>query len=306
MKPEMANLSNGSPSELAPPAPAMGVAVAGGMAWLTFTSVAGRLVSFAAQIVLGWKLSKGDFGLYAIAIAFAGLIQVFKDGGLRQLLVQRGSDYHALLGPVFWLSMVFNAATALVLVAAAPLGVHLYGRPELYPLLWVMAAAIPLATPSLVSQARLALDLRFRTASWILLVSNLLRHGLTIVFAATGFGAMSFVLPLLFVSVYESAAGIVATGEVPWKYPLQARRWSELLYMSRWLIAGTLATLLIVSGDYLVLGWLEDDALVGVYFFGFQLAVQIHAVLIGNLQIVLFPSLAKVEGDLPRMAAAFR
>jgi len=278
--------------------------VAAGMFWMILNVILGKGASFAAQIALGWMLSKGDFGLYAIAISFSGLLMVFRDGGARQILAQRHADYPAIRGPVFWMCVAFNAATALALLAATPIAVRIYGQKALYTLLSVIAAAVVVSPPSTLYLAKLSADLRFRKATQISVISTLLRHATTILFAACGLGPLSFVLPLPLVALYEGLAGFAATRDKPWQASPQFAMWAPLFASAKWIIAGGLASLLIVSGDCLAIGWVKTGEIVGVYFFAYHLAVQIHILLAGNLQSVLLPALARFQGQPARQGAA--
>lgn len=291
---------------MAPPAPPPLTRIAaGGMVWMVANAVASRGASFAAQVVLGWVLSDDDFGLFAIAISFAGIVQVFRDGGLRQVLVHRGTEYPTLRGAFFWMTLALHVLAALVLLALIPAATRLYGAPELMPLLVVLALATPIGAPAAVLLTKLSIDLRFQDVARITGISALLRQGSTVLLALSGFGAMSFVLPLVLTGIYESVAACWATRDAPWRVPAALHLWSGLLRSSKWALLATAAIVLMTSGDYLVLGGMEPKDVVGVYFFAFQLSVQVHTLLLSNLQVVLLPVLAKLRDHPARQVAAF-
>ncbi len=129
---------------------ALGRATGSGAAWMFAGTIAGKMMSFLAQGVVGWVLTKGDFGVFATAASVAGFIAICRDAGVGQYLVQRGAaEYPRLSGPLFWLAMVFNSiAGLLVAVSAWPLAMHVYDSPELVPVLLVMALTVPMGTPA--------------------------------------------------------------------------------------------------------------------------------------------------------------
>ena len=65
-----------------------------------------------------------------------------------------------------------------------------------------------------------------------------------------------------------------------------------------------LATSLVVNGDYLVIGALEDKAIVGVYFFGFQLTVAVFSMFTLSLRSVFIPSFIALGDDRRRILRA--
>lgn len=292
-----------SPADLPEP---MGRTVGRGMGWMAFSTVSMKALAFIAQIVLGWLLNPGDFGLYSTALAVAGVVTAFRDGGVRELLVQRGEGaYGRLVGPVFWMAMAINAAAGVVLCLAAPLIAAAYDKPLTW-LLVVIGVSLPMGTPAAILQTRLRMQLRFGVLSRIQIGSALVRNLGTIVLASPPFsmGPLSFVLPLILITIYEGLASYLAAKERPWRGPARPREWGGLFLATRWLIFATLANILFDLGPFAVLGAIIAEHIVGVYFFAWQITAQIGVLLSSNVQQVLFPALARMEGDRARMAQA--
>lgn len=274
------------------------------MSFTAANSILSKLMSFGAVAVLGWLLDSRDFGLYAMAFSIAAFVQFFRDGGVVQLLVQRGhAEYNKLLGPVFWMALAFNAATAIVLSIIAPIAAHLKGEPQLATLIWVLAAYLPLGTPSIVLTARLQMDLRFGYLNAVSLGSSIIRYGGTITLAATGFGPLSFVLPMPVIAVYEAVMYYIAVGDAPWRRAPNVAMWGELFSHSKWLIFFALSIATLNQGGYMVISMIVDLDKVGVFAFAFQLISQVDA-LLGTLGVVLFPALARLNEDPARQGQA--
>lgn len=289
---------------------ALGRKVSHGMSWMVVATIVGKVLSFGSAWVLGILLSEDDYAVYGIAMGLAALAQVLHDGGMRQILIQKGAHrYTKLSGPVFWFSGVFNGGAGLVLgLAAWPLA-WVYGESELGPVLLATAISIVLTTPLGVYRAKMAVDLKFRRLAELNTWSAAVRYILMIVFAALGFGALSFTLPLIFRAIFEAVFGFWVTGDKPWTRPPRRRLWPELFGKSKWLIFGTFAMSTLRQGDYLVLGWLKIAKLVamgavGQYVFAYQIAVQINVLVAVNLQTVLFPALSRLANEPRRHAQA--
>ncbi len=279
--------------------------IGGGMGWFVVLNVLSKFVAFAAQMVLAWLLSKSDFGIYATAVAVASFITVFRDGGVGAILIQRGEgEYPRLVGPVFWIAMVVNAVTAMVLAALAPLAAWVHGERSLMWLLLVIAISLPLGTPGSILMCKLRMQLRFKLVSQIVTASALIRYGATVLLAWLGMGPMSFVLPMLLIAVFEGVAAYFATRDKPWTLPAAVRVWPGLLAQGKWLVLGTLAGIMIDMGDYFVIGFFVPKAVLGVYFFANQLALQsVYTLLSHNAALVLSPALARLASDRDRQHA---
>lgn len=309
--PSNPSVSSGTPSAPLPPnvppaqAPQIGNSVKRGMTWSVANTIIAKSLSFISIAILGLILSPEDFGLFGTSFSIAAFVQIFRDGGVVQLLVQRGEAHYASLrGPVFWMAGAFNTTTGLVLALLAPFLSQLFGQPKLLWLLLVIGMAMPLATVGVVLQARLAMQLRFARIARIQLISSFIRYGSTITLASLGMGPMSFVLPLPVIAIYEGIAAYLSTRETPWRDRPSPRLWRGLFLQSRWLIFVAFANASLNQGSYLALATVVSPAVVGVFFFAYQFITQVDAVLSATAGAVLFPALSRLANEPARFRAA--
>lgn len=275
------------------------------MIWVAGSSLIGRLASFGSQFVLGWLLAPEDFALYAIAISVSSLLWAIKNGGLREILVQRGQEYDALAPGAARIALGFNLVLCVILAAWAPILARLYSAPSLPPLIWIVALYIIANTPATILYAKLSTDMRFKALCLIGSASMTMRHLCAIGLAVLGFGAASFVLPLLFVAIFDSLAYLRAVRSWP-RGGLPTREvFRQTVGAARWVMLGTLAATLLEQGDYLTLGLLQDKHTVGVYFFGFQLNVALELLFISGLQSVMLPAFTRLNDQRERQKAGF-
>lgn len=286
--------------------------VASGLNWMVLASVLAKAGSLIAQVVLGWLLSDEDYGVYAAAIGMSAFAQFLRDGGARNLLVQRGTrGYARLSGPVFWIAMACNTAGAALLLAigfaiGATVGESSSALADpMFPwVLGVIGLALPLSTPGAVYQAKLSIDLRFRELAQVRVMDALVRYATMIGLALGGFGPLSFVIPICVGSAMQSVYGWWLCRDAPWFAGVKWRAWPAIFGRVKWLLLGALALGAFQQGDKLALGLVLPAAVLGVYFFGFQLALQINQLIGNNLRMVLFPALNKLVDAPERFRSA--
>ncbi len=272
---------------------------------MSLSLVIGKACIFVAQVVLGWILTKEDFGVFAIAATVIAFIKIFHDGGVPQVLVQRGeAEFDRLQGAMFWLSMFVSSIAGILLAAVSPGIAAIYKDPQLTSLLLVLAVTLPLGAPANVLRARLQLNLQFRAISMIAAARFVLRSSGMIVLALMGFGVMSFVLPLIVIAIFEDVATYLITRSTPWRHPVLIREWPALLRDSNWVVLATMFKGLARNGDYLVLGLLLPKVVLGLYYFGYQMTIQITVLVALNLRHVLFPVMTKLACQPTRQANA--
>ena len=284
--------------------PNLAARLASGAVWKVASESGATLLSVVSQLVLGWLLSEGDFGVYALAISAAALVQSMKDGGVQAILMRlEPGEFRRQANTGLIVSGAASLVAAAILIGLAGPVADLFDEPDLAKLLVIIGVAAPIAFVRPVSSAGLHAGMRFRAAALLDLGSATIRYSLTIAFAIAGLGPFSFVLPLLFVNVYESIAGWIAlrrTGLTP-EPGLVAPR--ELLRLSPWAVLGAWATFAYLSVDNLVLGRLVSTAAVGFYYFAYQIVLKLVNLFIG-LRGVVIPGFVALGEDKARTERA--
>lgn len=276
-----------------------------GTLWGALGAGVGKIAAFGAQIYLGWILSKEDFAVYAMALACSMFVAGLVNGGTQRVLVQRGTEYDRYAFLVLKISALFNVLVLMLLLAAAIPAGRQTDAPELTTLLFVMGLATLLSTPGHVLTAKLLIDLRFKHVQLLAMASHFMRHGTTVVFAALGFGALSFVLPMVVVAVVDTGLAYLAVRRMP---PARAVVWADakdILGASKWVMLGTAAGALIQNGDNLAVALFAEPATLGVYFFGYQLTFSLAGLLGGSLLSVLVPTFVRMGTERVRQRRAF-
>lgn len=279
--------------------------VTSGMLWTTFGTLASKFASLAAQLVLGWVLSKEDFALYAIAISWSTIILALRNGGTQRLLIQQGSRYEECATVFFKIALLFNGLGFFLLALAAPGLSALYDSPELTMMLWTIALSLPLNTAGMVFQAKLSSDLSFQKLTQLNIWSAILRHGSMAGFALVGLGPISFVLPLIVIALFETIGGWYLVGSWPANFPLTWQGMRIVLRDSRWIMLTTLAGILAINGDYLAISLLQSKETLGVYYFGFQLTFSMAVLFTNGVEAVMMPTFSRLDHDQDRQKNAF-
>ncbi len=104
---------------------------------------AGRfVVGLAATMVLARLITPSDFGLMAMAMAFAGLALLLRDSGLSVATVQRAELTHAQVSNLFWANVALSFLVAAVVFIGSPLIAWFYEEPRLEPIAAALAASV--------------------------------------------------------------------------------------------------------------------------------------------------------------------
>ena len=266
-------------------------------------SLSGRLAAFLSQLVLARLLLPEAFGQIGLALTVANLVAACVSFGVDDILLQRMRHLRLWAAPAFWSSLGLSVVGMALMLAAAPVAARLYASPNLVGLIVAQSVALPLGALSTVPSVKLRAEMNFR---YLALYNGLEAIGVqlaSVILATLGFGAYSFVLP--------APAAALVKAVVFWrKAPVRLRtrirpvQFRYILSNGFIVFVSRIVVEAVNQGDYIVLGLLASETVVGVYYFAFRLAAQPLRMLAGNFGAVLFPALTQLRGDPARQEAA--
>lgn len=281
--------------------------LAGGAGLLLITSFFGRFLALLAQVVTGLVLSDGDFGIYAAAVGLQTIAGITRGGDAQTYLVTLPpTERRFRVGTVFWVSVSLYLAGIVPMLLVAPSVAARFDEPILLPLFWILSATLLTAPMRYVLQSKVNARLEFRTNAKGVFVADATAYLLMVVLALTLRSPLALAIPIL--------VGCIAQLLYLWKVARPRRAdfiphrkfLVPVLYQLRWLIAVAAMMSLWTSGDYAVAEFLVPAAILGTYYFGYQLAVQPGRLFTTNLTNVLVPVVCRVMHEPERLRSAIR
>jgi O-antigen/teichoic acid export membrane protein len=146
--------------------------------------------------------------------------------------------------------------------------------------------------------------MEFKKLARLKVIAAFARSGSMILFALAGLGPLSFALPLIVYALCQTIIGYILVRDTLWTRRPRFRMWPAIFARTKWLLIAAMALAAFSQGDYLVLGFTVTAETLGLYFFAFQLALQIHQLLGHNLGMVLFPALTRLQDQPARLRNA--
>lgn len=276
-----------------------------GAIWTGVEKFSRQAVQFVIGIILARVLSPDDFGVIGMLAIFIAIAQTFTDSGLSSALIQKKDRTEVDCSTIFFFSIGVGVLFYLLLYATAPLIADFYNMPILTDVTRVVALSIILSGLTAVQNARLTIDLRFRTLSLIAIISMVVTGATGLALAYSGWGVWAL--------VFQALAGQIVTSICTW----YCSRWMPKLefsmtsfkqlwgFGSKLLVSGLINT--IYGNLYtLVIGKKFSSAEVGFYNRGNHFAL-LPAQTVQDMAIkVNFPILAKMQDDDERLLGAYK
>lgn len=276
-----------------------------GAIWTGVEKFSRQAVQFVIGIILARLLPPEDFGVIGMLAIFIAIAQTFTDSGLSSALIQKKNRTEVDCSTIFFFSTGVGVLFYLLLYAAAPLIADFYNMPILTDVTRVVALSIILSGLTAVQNARLTIELRFRTLSLIAIISMVVTGVTGLALAYSGWGVWAL--------VFQALAGQIVTSICTW----YCSRWMPILTFSKdsfkqlWgfgsklLVSGLINTL--YDNLYtLVIGKRFTSAEVGFYNRGNHFAL-LPAQTVQDMAIkVNYPILAKMQDDDERLLRAYK
>jgi len=284
--------------------PPLGRTAARGALWFGAASAVAKASSLLLQIALGWLLTDGDFGHYGTVVGLLVLTSGLQDGGVNKYLRSQPTRFNDLVGAATLASIASCLVAMAILAALALLAPLLFHTPSIAPLIWVAMLGVALRPALALQRARLEVDLCFGRIATIDTTVLLFRAGATVGLAFAGFGAMSLIAALPLGNALEAILLAASGGLRGWSLSGAGIAGAlGVLRRTRMIMLFVFAGNLSMRGDYLILS-LVAPAVLGHYFFGFQLTAASLQLLTALGISVVPPLVARLVGHPERVAGA--
>lgn len=279
---------------------------AGGAFWTGLGAGGQAVIQFVVLVVLARLLTPEDFGIVAAAMVIVGLSAIFSLLGVGPAIVQRPNLERRHIRTAFTMSLVLGGFFFALVWIVAPY-VEVFFRMEgLTEILRLVALVFPIKGFGVISESLAQRKLRFKFLSAVTLASFAGGYGAVgIIFASLGYGP--YALAFAYLGQAAVMTALLFIGHRHSVVPsIEVRAFRELMYFGSGYTIARVGNYAAIQGDNLVVGRFIGASGLGLYGRAYQL-MMIPVNLIGTVfHKVLFPSIATIQDDLPRLARLFR
>lgn len=247
-------------------------------------------------VVVARILDPTEFGLFALALLVVNLFDYVKDLGVGSAMVQSRREWSLLAPTGLTLSVLFGLLASAVLAATADLAAGALKQPELVGMIRILAIGLAISALSTVPAAWLRRSMDFRARLLPEFTGALIKTGLTIGLALSGYGVWSLVYGQLAATAVMTPLYWLVSRRTP-RIGLDREVGGQLLRFGIPVTSVTLLAYAIYNVDYLAVGTRMGTDELGLY----TLAYRIPEMVVLNLCIVvsdvLFSALSGLQDD---------
>jgi lipopolysaccharide exporter len=263
--------------------------------WAAASYAGGKVLVFAATLVLARLLVPADFGVVAFALAVIYYLEYVTDLGLGAALIYRSdADDPRVSSTAFWIGVLGAAVLFVGSWLAAPLLGEVGPGEAVVPLFRVLGLQFLFSALGKAHEYRLRRSLQFRKLFWPELACGLAKGVVSVALAVAGAGAWSLVIGQL-VGVLSQSVGLWIVHPFRPGFAISRRHVAPMLRFGLGIVAVGLLGQGASTFDYVVVGAKLGAAALGVYYLAFRLP---ELVIVSAFQVandVLFPLYARLR-----------
>ena len=275
-----------------------------GAFWALAERLGTQAVGFAVTVVLARLLTPSDYGVVGMLAVFLSVSQLFIDSGFGSALIRKKDRSEDDYATVFWFNLVISLICYAVLFCAAPAISVFYRMPILTSLLRVVGLNLVIQALYTIQVTRMTASVNFKVQAKVAILSCAAGGCVGIALAYLGFGPWAL--------VGQSLSGVVVAGSAYWllsgwrpRCAFSRTVFRELFGFSGKILLSSILHTVYVNISPLIIGRRYSAQDLGYYSRGDSLAQLPGGIFQGTLGRVVFPVLASIQDDEPRLRAAY-
>ncbi|WP_068636897.1 lipopolysaccharide biosynthesis protein [Thauera butanivorans] len=280
----------------------LGSKVAAGAAWMVGLRLLQRSLGLISTAVLARLLVPADFGLIAMALSVAALVELITILGFDLALIRKQNATREHFDTAWTLGLVFRTVAAFVIVIGAPHVAAFYSEPRLTEVMYVYAAIAFISGLENIGIVAFRKELEFNREFRFQLAKKLLAVGGTVALALYFRSYWALALGTLLSQVIGVGLSYVMH---PYRPKLRVSAWREMLGFSSWLVFNNFTVYLRDRGADFVLGRFLGPQPLGAYRVSNEIASLPTTELYGPIMKAVFPGFSKLVDDRPALQRAY-
>lgn len=222
------------------------------------------ILAFATSVALARLLTPREFGIYAIAIAAQGMLQVFATFSVGAYVTRHDAPDETVLAGAFTVNALISIALSLAMLGLSFLAAPLLGAAEAGNVLRLLALTPIIGIFTFRPAAMLQREMAFQSVSIILLANVVVTSMVTLIGAWAGASYASAAFGLVAGALFQAVTySLVAPRHVSLRISLV--NWSEITKFGLNIVSVSGVSLLMARLSEIVLGRTLGLATLGLY-----------------------------------------
>jgi teichuronic acid exporter len=267
--------------------------------WATAAKLVVQLTSWAGTLIVVRLLTPEDYGLMAKVSVVCAIAAAIAELGLGAAIVRWAEIARDDLRKIYGISLLFSVGITATIAAASPLLARLFHDARL---IWPIVATslnIIIGAVAIIPSSLATRDLSFQRLSKIEMAAGVVSIVTTLLLALLDAGVWALVLGTLLGTLVRSVM-LMAFGERVWpRFSLQGI--GEHLRFGLTLVSNRVSYFIVTQSDVMIGSAFLSTTEIGQYSVALQLATLPMAKVMGTINQIALPTLARQQNDPARV-----
>ena len=271
--------------------------------WTFISQFAIFIVNFAGSVFIARLLTPHDMGVYAIATATIGILQLLTSFGVGLFAVREENLTPQMMDAAFTMNVLLSGVFGLFLVAFSFVGARFLGEPGVASVLQVLALTPVITALGFTPGVMLQRAMLFRGTSIIGAAAALITMAVTLGAALAGAKYMSPAYGAVASAIFSTAA-IIIIGREHFALRLSTKDWPRMLAFGLRIMSINGVSSAAVRVSDVVLGNMLGLAALGLYSRATNITNLLFQNVYGTMTRVVFAKLSQTQrenGDIAQV-----
>jgi len=287
-------------------APDLDRALVTGLAWTGSVKWVTQLVGWAATLIVARLITPTDYGLFAMAMVYAGFVQLVNELGLSPAIVQYRDLTSRQISQLGGLALLAGVALFALSLGLAGAIATFFDEPAVRWIIVALSLTFIMRAVQVVPRSLLARDLEFQRLAWISAGEALVWSTTTLIGALLGLGYWALVLGAV-VSGFVVMVVLCIQRPHHLSWPRDIRSIASAMHLGWYVVVSQLCWYVYSHADLTIVGRVLGKAPLGAYTKGWDIAsipTDRISTLVGQVTPAVFSAAQKDPAALRRYLLA--
>jgi len=267
-----------------------------GIKWSALSQFSRQLVLITTTMILANLLAPEHFGVFGMVTVITGFAGIFRNLGTSAAVIQKQVTSNELITTLLWVNIALGITVSALITLSAPLIAYFFKEPQVTSLLRIISLGFVASGCSVINQALLEKEMRFKELSIAEMASTTLGALVGITSAYYGEGVWALVYQNLSMTVSLSIS-LWCIHPLKRFTPISVSTLRPVMNFSLNLTGFNVVNYFIRNADNILIGKFLGAEALGLYSLAYRIMLyplQSISMVLGR---VMFPYFSKLQND---------
>ena len=275
-----------------------------GLSWMTALEAVTKLVAVGKIAVLARILSPSQFGNYGIALLVLGFLEVLTETGINVFLIQEKDHAESFVSSAWVVSILRGILITLLIIASAPLVAIFFRTPQVYNLLYLVAAVGFVRGFINPMEVIFFKKLEFMKVFLFQGSLYLIDAGVAVTLGFLTHSESAMIIGMLTAAIVEVVLSFIIFKVRP-RFAFEKDKFMQVVHSGKWVTGAGIFSYIFQNIDNITVGKVLGTTSLGFYQQAYSVSTLPVTGITDIFNKVMFPVFVKISDEAEKLKKAF-